>query len=221
MSLALDWWTEPPLIGRGAELAAINGFLAARRPGVILLCGKPGMGKGRIVAAARAAARGEGWAVLPESDTDLIIRVDAGITLAKLDHRVTVPSLDARGPLLVSLRWDDGTPEVADHLADVAGAVRAGTTPVVLLVAAWSRSGLAPVLAPDVDLTIGPLAAEDVRLALQQVVEDVHPPVEPAELRAYVRCACEQPALLSALARVLPLATGPRSDARPPEEGHG
>ena len=63
-----------PLIGRGAELAAVTqlaGILGGPRSGVVLLSGDAGIGKSRLVASVGRRAEDEGWAVVVGHCLDL------------------------------------------------------------------------------------------------------------------------------------------------------
>jgi transcriptional regulator with XRE-family HTH domain/tetratricopeptide (TPR) repeat protein len=56
--------TITPLVGRKAELALIDRFLAGTEPPVLLLAGEPGIGKSRLLQEAAARAVTDGWTVL-------------------------------------------------------------------------------------------------------------------------------------------------------------
>ena len=54
----------PPLVGRTAELAAIERLLATAHPPTLFLAGEPGIGKSRLLAEAALRAQARGWMVL-------------------------------------------------------------------------------------------------------------------------------------------------------------
>lgn len=60
---------SPPLVGRAAELAAIDQQLADGGPTLLLLAGEPGIGKTRLLDEAARRAGERGWAVLSGSCT--------------------------------------------------------------------------------------------------------------------------------------------------------
>ena len=66
--------TADPLVGRAAELAALDGALselARRRPVVLELSGDPGIGKTRLLGELQARADARGWLVLAGSASEL------------------------------------------------------------------------------------------------------------------------------------------------------
>ncbi len=56
--------TLPPLVGRRAELAALEQHLAAEEPILLLLAGEPGIGKSRLLQEVSSRAPALGWSVL-------------------------------------------------------------------------------------------------------------------------------------------------------------
>src|SRR5581483_7150763 len=56
---------RPPLIGRAAELRALDDHLGGAGPPVLLFAGEPGIGKSRLLAEAVARAAGHGLRPIP------------------------------------------------------------------------------------------------------------------------------------------------------------
>lgn len=78
--------------------------------------------------------------------------------------------------------------------------------PVVIIVA--DRPGNVAMLMPfaDESISIGPLDPESLRQLLENIGQQLSPPLEKDELYAYLKEVCEKPEILGSLTRVLALA---------------
>ena len=88
---------EPPLLDRDGEqrrAAALIGAAASGRGGALVLEGPAGIGKSRLLAAARAAARGAGLTVLAASGSELEAELPWGVARALLERAVRSGAAD-------------------------------------------------------------------------------------------------------------------------------
>ena len=110
--------SDAPLVGRTAELAALDEALHAAAdgsPGVVLIAGEAGIGKSRLAAEAASRALADGWQVLSGGCLDL---AEGSVPYLPLVDALHDLRTDALPPLLT--RWVRGEAEESPLSEDVA-----------------------------------------------------------------------------------------------------
>jgi hypothetical protein len=233
--------------GREREVAQVMTALRGGGASVVAVTGPTGSGKSYVTARLVAAAQAEGWRFTPYRD-GRGVRVGTG-TVPEDVLREVVQALALQPPgsppsrrplreladLLVGaarsgpvgvvfdpyLPSPDLTAALRRHLL---AAVRSAGEPVALVFVA--RRALTEELAPDVEVRVAPPGSDSIERTLREVTADLVPPLDDAELAAYVEASRADPRVLTSLEAVLPLGSrgrgGPGSGPTTPgsAEGH-
>jgi hypothetical protein len=218
--------------GRERELTQVMQALRGGGPTVVAVTGPGGSGKSYVTARALAAAASEGWRFTPYREgrgirvgtgtmpDDLLDEVADALRVGRPDGAARRRPLRALADLLVEQARSGPvgvvfdpylpSPELAGSLRrQLLPAVRAAGQPVALLFVA--RRSLVEELAPDVSVPVAPPGSDSIERTLRDVTADLVPPLDDAELTAYVEAARVNPRLLTSLEAVLPLGSRARA----------
>jgi DNA-binding CsgD family transcriptional regulator len=163
----------PPIVGREAELAALDGFLAADAPQALLLTGGPGIGKTTLWEAGAALARDRGIRVLSArasgAETQLAFAALTDLLDAVGDEELAVLPPPQRQALAVALLRAESTGTPPPRAAISVGflnALRAIAAQEPLLVAIDDVQWLDPASAEAVAFAAPRLGGQPVRFLL-------------------------------------------------------
>jgi hypothetical protein len=224
---------RPLLIGRDRELAQVDAILERRQPALVVVSAVTGMGKTSLLRVVEARAIEQGWhtayrdgegelSVVPATTEETFreqVLTLLGISTEEnfVDTITDQPRLRALPTLAEQLRRRVPVLLIIDGYRTEPGFddwftkrfiedIKRDEMPVIIVVA--DQAGNVDRLRPFADevITLGPLDQQAVKQYFESIWQRIVPPMEAGELGVYVEAACEDPAKLAILTRVLALA---------------
>ena len=220
MAGAIESGYDSPLVGREVELKTLEGGLTASHPGLSLLVGGPGTGKGRLLRELRARASPYPCRLVPADPAGDLeapwLVVDRQSTVDDF-RRATAPppEEEVKADYTMSRDFDlilvYGYRPAKDFHEWFTGEFLRGlaeATPPRVVVVAGSAGDVAGLeQLSDRQVKLGPLPREAVVAELRALDAALADPLQEPELEIYADAIVSDPALLGSLRQVLPLTT--------------
>jgi hypothetical protein len=213
------------LVGRDAELRALDEELSAASSGLVLVIGKPRVGKARILRELRAMAAHQNYRVVPEAeglDSSPFFVLDRRCSID--EFRIALADPNASGieapPTLVAIygyRPDEDFHAwfTQDFLPSLSR-----RHPALLIVIGGMSGDVQDLEAlARRRLELGPLPRDAVTAELRAISVQIADPLTEGEVERYADAVVDDPALLDALRELLPLTTSETTPEPAIEEG--